>query len=63
MDTHRFASPLEGESDSMTRPNPIRVRGTSLDGSYVPPPSILEQRNNKKAINGGGLCKHHIIFE
>ncbi|KAK7929983.1 hypothetical protein WMY93_006378 [Mugilogobius chulae] len=51
MDTHRFASPLEGESESVTRPNPIRVRGTSLDGSCVPSPSILEQRSMKE-FNG-----------
>ncbi|KAJ0050609.1 hypothetical protein NL108_005011 [Boleophthalmus pectinirostris] len=58
MDTHRFASPLEGESESVTRPNPIRVRGTSLDGSCVPSPSILEQRNNMKEINGADkTCK------
>ncbi|KAJ0033008.1 hypothetical protein NQD34_000115 [Periophthalmus magnuspinnatus] len=55
MDTHRFASPLEGESESVTRLNPIRVRGTSLDGSCVPSPSILEQRNHVKEINGAGV--------
>lgn len=57
MDTQRFASPLEGESDSSSpRQNPIRVRGTSLDGTSVTSPCILEQRNNVKEINGGGEC-------
>uniref|UniRef100_A0A8C7ZSY2 non-specific serine/threonine protein kinase n=1 Tax=Oryzias sinensis TaxID=183150 RepID=A0A8C7ZSY2_9TELE len=39
MDTHRFASPLEG---------------TSLDGTTVPSPSVLEQRATPKEINGAG---------
>uniref|UniRef100_A0A8C5HA03 non-specific serine/threonine protein kinase n=1 Tax=Gouania willdenowi TaxID=441366 RepID=A0A8C5HA03_GOUWI len=36
MDTHRFASPLEGETEFLTRQNPMKVRGTSLDGTTVP---------------------------
>ncbi|XP_041838457.1 microtubule-associated serine/threonine-protein kinase 1 isoform X3 [Melanotaenia boesemani] len=52
MDTHRFASPLEGESDFLTRQNPIKIRGTSLDGTTVPSPSLLEQRASLKEING-----------
>uniref|UniRef100_A0A673CY71 non-specific serine/threonine protein kinase n=1 Tax=Sphaeramia orbicularis TaxID=375764 RepID=A0A673CY71_9TELE len=38
MDTHRFASPLEGEPDFLSRQAPIRVRGTSLDGTSAPSP-------------------------
>ncbi|XP_029993873.1 microtubule-associated serine/threonine-protein kinase 1 [Sphaeramia orbicularis] len=53
MDTHRFASPLEGEPDFLSRQAPIRVRGTSLDGTSAPSPSLLEQRNSLKEINGG----------
>uniref|UniRef100_A0A8C4EMX2 non-specific serine/threonine protein kinase n=1 Tax=Dicentrarchus labrax TaxID=13489 RepID=A0A8C4EMX2_DICLA len=33
MDTHRFASPLDGEPDFLSRQVPIKVRGTSLDGT------------------------------
>uniref|UniRef100_A0A3Q2P3P7 non-specific serine/threonine protein kinase n=1 Tax=Fundulus heteroclitus TaxID=8078 RepID=A0A3Q2P3P7_FUNHE len=36
METNRFASPFEGESDSMTRQNLMKFRGTSLDGTTVP---------------------------
>uniref|UniRef100_A0A4W6FVY2 non-specific serine/threonine protein kinase n=1 Tax=Lates calcarifer TaxID=8187 RepID=A0A4W6FVY2_LATCA len=52
MDTHRFASPLEGEPDFLSRQAPIKVRGTSLDGTGVPSPSLLEQRTSLKEING-----------
>ncbi|KAM7419095.1 hypothetical protein PAMA_016284 [Pampus argenteus] len=52
MDTHRFASPLEGESDFLSRQTPIKVRGTSLDGTSIPSPSLLEQRASLKEING-----------
>ncbi|XP_071329421.1 microtubule-associated serine/threonine-protein kinase 1 isoform X1 [Trachinotus anak] len=52
MDTHRFASPLEGEPDFLSRQAPIKVRGTSLDGTSVPSPSLLEQRSSLKEING-----------
>nr|XP_004567934.1 microtubule-associated serine/threonine-protein kinase 1 isoform X2 [Maylandia zebra] len=52
MDTHRFASPLEGESEFLSRQNYMKVRGTSLDGTTVPSPSLLEQRNSLKEING-----------
>uniref|UniRef100_A0A8C4ENS1 non-specific serine/threonine protein kinase n=1 Tax=Dicentrarchus labrax TaxID=13489 RepID=A0A8C4ENS1_DICLA len=54
MDTHRFASPLDGEPDFLSRQVPIKVRGTSLDGTSVPSPSLLEQRNSLKEINGAG---------
>ncbi|KAM7394135.1 hypothetical protein PAMP_020954 [Pampus punctatissimus] len=52
MDTHRFASPLEGESDFLSRQTPIKIRGTSLDGTSIPSPSLLEQRTSLKEING-----------
>lgn len=56
MDTHRFASTLEGEPDFLSRQNPMKVRGTSLDGTSVPSPSLVEQRNSLKEINGAGGC-------
>ncbi|XP_022046322.1 microtubule-associated serine/threonine-protein kinase 1 isoform X2 [Acanthochromis polyacanthus] len=52
MDTHRFASPLEGEPDFLSRQNPMKIRGTSLDGTSVPSPSLLEHRSSLKEING-----------
>ncbi|XP_028298849.1 microtubule-associated serine/threonine-protein kinase 1 isoform X2 [Gouania willdenowi] len=52
MDTHRFASPLEGETEFLTRQNPMKVRGTSLDGTTVPSLCLLEQRSSLKEING-----------
>ncbi|XP_061572628.1 microtubule-associated serine/threonine-protein kinase 1 isoform X1 [Cololabis saira] len=52
MDTHRFASPLEGEPEFLFRQNPLKVRGTSLDGSGVPSPSLLEQRASLREVNG-----------
>lgn len=55
MDTHRFASPLEGESEFLSRQNYMKVRGTSLDGTSVPSPSLLEQRSSLKEINGAGV--------
>lgn len=55
MDTHRFASALDGEPDFLSRQAPIKVRGTSLDGTSVPSPSLLEQRNSLKEINGAGV--------
>ncbi|XP_019718063.1 microtubule-associated serine/threonine-protein kinase 1-like [Hippocampus comes] len=52
MDTHRFASPIEGEPDFVSKPTPIRVRGTSLDGTGVPSTHHGEPRNSLKEING-----------
>ncbi|XP_027139142.1 microtubule-associated serine/threonine-protein kinase 1 isoform X2 [Larimichthys crocea] len=59
MDTHRFASPLDGEPDFLSRQAPIKVRGTSLDGTSVPSPSLLEQRNSLKEINGADKSPRH----
>uniref|UniRef100_A0A8C6PH08 non-specific serine/threonine protein kinase n=1 Tax=Nothobranchius furzeri TaxID=105023 RepID=A0A8C6PH08_NOTFU len=39
MDTHRFASALEGEPDFLSRHNHMKFRGTSLDGSSAPSPN------------------------
>ncbi|CAL8332846.1 unnamed protein product [Merluccius merluccius] len=44
MDTHRFASPLEGEPDPLSRQTPVKARGTSLDGASVPSLNLQEQR-------------------
>lgn len=57
MDTHRFASPLEGEPDSLSRQVPIRVRGTSLDSTSVPSPSLQEQRTSLKELNVAGVLE------
>ncbi|XP_036069207.1 microtubule-associated serine/threonine-protein kinase 1 isoform X3 [Oryzias melastigma] len=57
MDTHRFASPLEGDSDVHSRQNAMRIRGTSLDGTMVPSPSLLEQRASPKEINGAAASR------
>ncbi|XP_051573019.1 microtubule-associated serine/threonine-protein kinase 1-like [Myxocyprinus asiaticus] len=35
LDTHHFASPLEGDSDTHTRQPPIKVRGSSLEGAII----------------------------
>uniref|UniRef100_A0A673LJ64 Microtubule associated serine/threonine kinase 1b n=1 Tax=Sinocyclocheilus rhinocerous TaxID=307959 RepID=A0A673LJ64_9TELE len=36
MDTHRFASPLEGDGDVHTCQTPIKTRGSSLEGASIP---------------------------
>ncbi|XP_043090952.1 microtubule-associated serine/threonine-protein kinase 1 [Puntigrus tetrazona] len=36
MDTHRFASTLEGDVDGHTRQTPMKTRGSSLEGASVP---------------------------
>uniref|UniRef100_A0A8C2GIV5 non-specific serine/threonine protein kinase n=1 Tax=Cyprinus carpio TaxID=7962 RepID=A0A8C2GIV5_CYPCA len=45
MDTHRFASPLEGDGDVRTRKTPIKTRGLSLEGASVPIGSGLVESN------------------
>ncbi|XP_075900166.1 microtubule-associated serine/threonine-protein kinase 1-like isoform X2 [Nelusetta ayraudi] len=59
MDPHRFASQLESEPDFLSRQVPIKVRGTSLDGTSVPSPSLLEQRGSLKEINGADKSPRH----
>ncbi|CAF92582.1 unnamed protein product, partial [Tetraodon nigroviridis] len=54
MDTHRFALPTDGEPEFLSRQVPIKVRGTSLDGTSIPSPNLLEQKNSLKDINGAG---------
>lgn len=54
LDPHRFASQLESEPDFLSRQVPIKVRGTSLDGTSVPSPSLMEQRGSLKEMNGAG---------
>ena len=54
MDTHRFALPADGEPEFLSRQVPIKVRGTSLDGTSIPSPNLLEQKNSLKDINGAG---------
>ncbi|XP_049332096.1 microtubule-associated serine/threonine-protein kinase 1 isoform X2 [Astyanax mexicanus] len=52
MDTHRFASPLEGETETPTRQPPVKARGTSLEGATLPSSSgSLES----SGIAAGGL--------
>lgn len=55
MDTHRFASPADGETDFLSRQVPIKVRGTSLDGTSSPSPNLLEQKNSLRDLNGAGV--------
>ncbi|XP_029707080.1 microtubule-associated serine/threonine-protein kinase 1 isoform X2 [Takifugu rubripes] len=59
MDTHRFASPADGEPDFLSRQVPIKVRGTSLDGTSIPSPNLLEQKNSLRDINGADKSPRH----
>ncbi|XP_056264893.1 microtubule-associated serine/threonine-protein kinase 1 isoform X2 [Pseudoliparis swirei] len=59
MDTHRYASPLDAEPDFLSRQAPLRVRGTSLDGTSIPSPSLLEQRSGLKELNGADKSPRH----
>uniref|UniRef100_A0A8C2WIT5 Microtubule associated serine/threonine kinase 1a n=2 Tax=Cyclopterus lumpus TaxID=8103 RepID=A0A8C2WIT5_CYCLU len=59
MDTHRYASPLDGEPDFLSRQAPLKVRGTSLDGTSVPSPILLEQRSGLKELNGADKSPRH----
>ncbi|XP_054634282.1 microtubule-associated serine/threonine-protein kinase 1 isoform X3 [Dunckerocampus dactyliophorus] len=52
MDTHRFASPIEGEPDYPSRQATFKVRGTSLDGAGAPSANLGEPRNSPKEIDG-----------
>ncbi|KAJ8406860.1 hypothetical protein AAFF_G00297760, partial [Aldrovandia affinis] len=51
MDTHRFASPLEGDQEPPPRQPPIKARGTSLEGATIPH-SALEHKTAPKEGNG-----------
>ncbi|XP_041641540.1 microtubule-associated serine/threonine-protein kinase 1 [Cheilinus undulatus] len=59
MDTHRFASPLDGEPDFLSRQVPIKMRGTSLDGTSIPSPSLMEQKNSLREIDGADKSPRH----
>nr|XP_023647668.1 microtubule-associated serine/threonine-protein kinase 1-like [Paramormyrops kingsleyae] len=48
MDTHRFASPLEADSEIPARQPPIKARGMSLEGTTVPPPAQVEPKHTLK---------------
>uniref|UniRef100_A0A8C1LBM7 non-specific serine/threonine protein kinase n=1 Tax=Cyprinus carpio TaxID=7962 RepID=A0A8C1LBM7_CYPCA len=65
MDTHRFASPLEGDGDVRTRKTPIKTRGLSLEGASVPIGSGLVESNSFGPRVGSDLvlrrARHHQI--
>ncbi|XP_009297388.1 microtubule-associated serine/threonine-protein kinase 1 [Danio rerio] len=54
MDTHRFASPLEGDSDTHTRQPPVKTRGTSLEGASVPVSSGLFESSSAVSVGHPG---------
>ncbi|KAL0198732.1 hypothetical protein M9458_007272, partial [Cirrhinus mrigala] len=57
MDTHRFASPLEGDGDMHTRQTPIKTRGSSLEGTSMPVGSGLVESSSTASVGhpGGDL--------
>ncbi|XP_067227004.1 microtubule-associated serine/threonine-protein kinase 1 [Chanodichthys erythropterus] len=54
MDTHRFASPLEGGGDVHTRQPAIKVRGTSLEGASMPVSSSLLESSSAASVGHPG---------
>uniref|UniRef100_A0A8C1XBB8 non-specific serine/threonine protein kinase n=1 Tax=Cyprinus carpio TaxID=7962 RepID=A0A8C1XBB8_CYPCA len=54
MDTHRFASPLEGDADVHTRQTPIKTRGLSLEGASVPVCSGLVESSSTASVGHPG---------
>ncbi|KAI1886780.1 hypothetical protein AGOR_G00199330 [Albula goreensis] len=52
MDTHRFASPHEGDHEPASRQPPVKARGTSLEGATIPPSAQAEQKATPKESNG-----------
>ncbi|KTG00947.1 hypothetical protein cypCar_00020758 [Cyprinus carpio] len=54
MDTHRFASPLEGDGDVRTRKTPIKTRGLSLEGASVPIGSGLVESSFTASVGHPG---------
>uniref|UniRef100_A0A671PWS9 non-specific serine/threonine protein kinase n=1 Tax=Sinocyclocheilus anshuiensis TaxID=1608454 RepID=A0A671PWS9_9TELE len=50
MDTHRFASPLEGDGDVHTRQTPIKTRGSSLEGASMPVYKLLRPADATPAV-------------
>ncbi|XP_066529833.1 microtubule-associated serine/threonine-protein kinase 1 [Hoplias malabaricus] len=59
MDTHRFASPLEGETETPTRQPPVKARGTSLEGATMPTSSGTTESSSvvAGALGGDKLLK------
>uniref|UniRef100_A0A672NAP5 non-specific serine/threonine protein kinase n=1 Tax=Sinocyclocheilus grahami TaxID=75366 RepID=A0A672NAP5_SINGR len=55
MDTHRFASPLEGDGDVHTRQTPIKTRGLSLEGASVPIGSGLVESSSAASVGHPGV--------
>uniref|UniRef100_A0A671PZT6 Microtubule associated serine/threonine kinase 1 n=1 Tax=Sinocyclocheilus anshuiensis TaxID=1608454 RepID=A0A671PZT6_9TELE len=54
MDTHRFASPLEGDGDVHTRQTPIKTRGSSLEGASMPVCSGLVESSSTASVGHPG---------
>ncbi|XP_051744428.1 microtubule-associated serine/threonine-protein kinase 1 isoform X3 [Ctenopharyngodon idella] len=54
MDTHRFASPLEGDGEVHTRQPAIKVRGTSLEGASMPVSSSLLESSSAASVGHPG---------
>ncbi|KPP66196.1 microtubule-associated serine/threonine-protein kinase 1-like [Scleropages formosus] len=56
MDTHRFASPLEGEPEPPPHQRPGKTRGTSLESITVTPVVEAEQKTLMKEGNGAAAA-------
>ncbi|KAL4647917.1 microtubule-associated serine/threonine-protein kinase 1-like isoform X1 [Arapaima gigas] len=56
MDTHRFASPMEGEPELPARQPPVKTRGMSLEGVAVTPTSQTEQKSILKEETGSTMA-------
>ncbi|XP_059418210.1 microtubule-associated serine/threonine-protein kinase 1 isoform X2 [Carassius carassius] len=54
MDTHRFASTLEGDGDVHSRQTPIKTRGLSLEGASVPICSGLVESSSTASVGHPG---------
>ncbi|XP_035260971.1 microtubule-associated serine/threonine-protein kinase 1 isoform X2 [Anguilla anguilla] len=52
MDTHRFASPLEGDQEFAPRQPPMKARGASFEGASMPTSAPVEQKTPPKEGNG-----------
>ncbi|KAJ8363378.1 hypothetical protein SKAU_G00122090 [Synaphobranchus kaupii] len=52
MDTHRFASPLEGDQEFPPRQPPVKARGASFEGASLPISAHAEQKSTPKEVNG-----------
>lgn len=53
MDTHRFASPLEGDGEMQPQQSGAKSRGSSVDGTTAPSsPSASDQSRSIKEVPG-----------